>query len=73
MVFLENDLRTVIGTLEKTYHVDITISADVPASCLVTVTFDKQSLESVLKVLESTLNLKYTINGNKIEITEAGC
>ena len=73
IVFVENDLRTVIETLEKTYHVDITISADVPASCLVTVTFDKQSLESVLRVLESTLNLKYTINGNKVEITEAGC
>lgn len=73
IVFVENDLRTVIETLEKTYHVDITISADVPASCLVTVTFDKQSLESVLKVLESTLNLKYTIIGNKVEITEAGC
>lgn len=73
LVFVENDLSTVIETLEKTYHVDVTISGDVPVSCVVTVTFDKQSLESVLKVLESTLNLKYTINGNKVEITEAGC
>lgn len=73
IVFVENDLRSVIETLRKTYHANISISMDIPPTCMVTVTFDHQSLESVLKVLESTLNLKYTINGNTIEITEAGC
>lgn len=73
MVFVDSDLRSVIETLEKTYHAEITISTEIPASCIVTVTFDQQTLESVLKVLESTLNLKYTINGNIVEITEAGC
>jgi transmembrane sensor len=73
LVFVENDLRSVIETLERTYHADIRISTDIPASCIVTVTFDKQTLESVLKVLENTLNLKYTIVGNTVEITEAGC
>lgn len=73
LVFIENDLRSVIETLKKNYNADITISADVPSTCVVTVTFDHQSLVSVLRVLESTLNLKYTINGNKVVITEAGC
>jgi len=73
IVFVENDLRSVVETLKKTYHADIRISTNIPASCTVTVTFDHQTLESVLKVLESTLNLKYTINGNKVEIIEAGC
>jgi len=73
MVFVESDLRTVLETLKKTYNAQIVISADIPASCLVTVTFEHQTLASVLKVLESTLNLKYTITGNKVEITEAGC
>lgn len=72
IVFVGTDLRSVIATLEKTYHAEITVSTDIPASCIVTVTFDHQTLASVLKVLESTLNLKYTINGNKVEITEAG-
>jgi ferric-dicitrate binding protein FerR (iron transport regulator) len=73
LVFVENDLRSVLETLKKTYHADIVIRTDIPVSCIVTVTFDQQSLESVLKVLESTLNLKYVINGNTVEITEAGC
>ncbi|HEY8934711.1 MAG TPA: FecR domain-containing protein [Cyclobacteriaceae bacterium] len=73
IVFNENTLQSVIETLNKTYHVNIVLSADVPASCVVTVTFDHQSLDAVLHVLESTLNLKYTVNGNRIEITSAGC
>ena len=73
LVFVESDLRSVIETLRRTYHADITVTTDIPESCTVTVTFDHQTLESVLKVLETTLNLKYTIDGNKVEITEAGC
>jgi ferric-dicitrate binding protein FerR (iron transport regulator) len=73
LVFVENDLRSVLETLKKTYNANINIRADIPVTCIVTVTFDHQSLESVLKVLESTLNLRYIINGNTVEITEAGC
>lgn len=73
LVFVERDLRSVIEALEKTYHADINIRASIAASCVVTVTFENQTLESVLKVLENTLNLKYTIRGNNVEIVEAGC
>lgn len=73
LVFTEDDLRTVVATLNKTYHTNISIAADVPASCVVTVTFDQQSLEAVLNVLETTLNLTLRTSGNQIEITAAGC
>jgi ferric-dicitrate binding protein FerR (iron transport regulator) len=73
IVFVDAPLTAVFRTLEKTYDARISLSADVPPSCIVTVTFDGQSLESVMRVLANTLNLKYTINGNKVEITEAGC
>ncbi|HEY9046048.1 MAG TPA: FecR domain-containing protein [Ohtaekwangia sp.] len=73
IVFEEEDLRTVIATLNRIYQANITVAADIPASCAVTVTFDHQSLEAVLRVLENTLNLTYKINGNQIEITAAGC
>jgi transmembrane sensor len=73
IVFIENDLRTVIETLNKTYQVNIVMTADIPATCEVTVSFDHQTLEAVLNVLERTLNLTYTIKGNNIEITSAGC
>lgn len=73
LVFVDSDLESVIRVLEKTYGARISIAANVPRSCVVTVTFDKQSLESVMRVLGNTLNLKYTIGGNKVLITEAGC
>lgn len=73
IVFMENDLRSVIETLNKTYLVNITLPADISPSCVVTVTFDHQSLESILNVLKTTLNLEYRIKGNQIEIISAGC
>lgn len=73
LVFVDQDLLSVFETIERTYNVEITSRTDMPLSCIVTVTFDQQSLESVMRVLESTLNLKYSINGNRIEIIEAGC
>ena len=73
LVFTENDLQTVIETLNRTYQVNITLPESIPASCVVTVTFDHQSLESVLNVLKTTLNLEYRMNGNQVEILSAGC
>ena len=73
IVFQERGLRSVIETLNKTYHTNIVVAAEIPASCVVTVTFDHQTLEAVLSVLKTTLNLTYRINGNRIEITRAGC
>lgn len=73
IVFTEDDLRTVVATLNRTYQANISIAADIPASCVVTVTFDQQSLEAVLNVLETTLNLTLRTNGNQVEITAAGC
>ncbi len=73
LVFTENDLRSVIETLNRTYQVNITLPTNIPASCVVTVTFDHQSLESVLNVLKTTLNLEYRITGNQVEILSAGC
>lgn len=73
LVFEENDLRTVIETLKKTYGANITIGTGIPVTCAVTVTFDHQTLEAVLHVLQTTLNLSYKIDGKNIEITSAGC
>lgn len=73
LVFVDEDLLSVFKTLERAYNVEIILRMDIPLSCIVTVTFDQQSLESVMRVLENTLNLKYSINGNRIEIIEAGC
>jgi transmembrane sensor len=73
LVFEENDLRSVVETLNHVYQANISIATQVPDTCVVTVTFDQQSLEAILNVLKTTLNLTYTIKGGQIEITHAGC
>lgn len=73
LVFTETSLQAVIETLQKVYNTDIVISTEIPDTCLVTVSFDKQELTAVLNVLKSTLNLEYKIEAGKVEITHAGC
>jgi transmembrane sensor len=73
IVFEDSDLRTVIETLNKIYGANISMVDAVPATCVVTVTFDGQSLEAVLNVLENTLSLTIRRSGNRIEILKAGC
>lgn len=71
--FSETHLSTVIETINRTYNAHIVITGPVSDSCLLTVSFDNQSLEAVLNVLENTLNLTYRHTGNQIEIISAGC
>lgn len=66
-------LQDVVKTLNRTYGANITITGPIADNCVVTVTFDQQTLEAVLRVLETTLNLTYRVNGNSIEITSAKC
>ncbi|MFZ1807515.1 MAG: FecR domain-containing protein [Cyclobacteriaceae bacterium] len=73
MVFNNANLKSVVETLQATYGIEIIISTDVSVECEVTVTFENQPLEAVLKVLQSTLNLTYKREKNRIEITGAGC
>ena len=73
ITFMQDDLRTVAQTLNRTYQVNIYFSADIPPTCELTVTFDNQTLDAVLNVLKNTLDLSYQIDGDQIEITGAGC
>lgn len=73
IVFEGQKLKSVVEILSRVYGVDFVLPNDISADCEVTVTFDNQSLEAVLAVLESTLDLVYKRDGNKIEIIKAGC
>lgn len=73
IIFESTSLQAAVETLNRAYGSQIAISATVPATCAVTASFDQQSLEAVLAVLKSTLNLTYRIQGNKIEIIGADC
>lgn len=73
LVFVDDTLPNVISQINRAYNTNIALSAGVSDTCALTVTFDRQTLDAVLKVLETTLNLTIVRNGNQIEITAAGC
>jgi len=73
IVFNDVDLAIVIQTVNKLYDSQITFSTDVGNNCKVTVSFDNQSIEAILSVLELTLDLEYKKTGDIIEVVKTGC
>ena len=73
IVFESTRLKEVVDVIGKVYGVNLIISTNISPDCEVTVLFDNQSLDAVLAVLKSTLNLTYKKNDDKIEIIKAGC
>ncbi|MCF6352330.1 MAG: FecR domain-containing protein [Cyclobacteriaceae bacterium] len=73
IVFNNMELDKVIKTINHLYDAQISFSTDIGINCNVTVSFENQSLEAVLSVLELTLDLKYKKSGDVIEITQTGC
>jgi len=68
-----SSLPAIVEVLRSVYGADIIISASVANTCQATVTFENQTLEAVLSVLKTTLDLTYKFAGDKIEIVQAGC
>ncbi len=73
IIFDDVELDEVIQTLNKLYEAHVSFSTDVSKDCKVTVTFDNQSLDAILSVLEVTLNLEYRKSGDIIEVVKTGC
>jgi ferric-dicitrate binding protein FerR (iron transport regulator) len=73
IVFNDVELDDVIQTLNKLYETQITFATEVGQNCKVTVSFDNQSIEAILSVLEATLNLEYKKTGDIIEVVKTGC
>ena len=73
IVFDNDSLSLVLETLEKVYDRTIELQDQRLGQCTLTVTFENQSLESVLNVIESTLNLETKEEENGITVTGDGC
>lgn len=73
LVFTEASLVEVVETLNRVFGANVVLATSVPSTCVVTVSFEQQSLDAILRVLESTLQLTYRKNGNAIEIVRVGC
>lgn len=71
--FKKTKLIDIVHTLNHTYHVHIVIKNPELKNCTLTNTFDKQSLDSILKVLEATLDIHVSKKGTVYEITGKAC
>lgn len=73
LVFSNERLDRIIGKLNTVYRSQIVLDDPKLADCLLTATFDNQSLDAILKVIEATLDIKISKTGSKIVISGKGC
>ena len=73
LFFDASTLREVAALVNSVYDTHIVIMNEELASCPITVTFRDQTLESILKVLELTLDLQLTREGDEIRLDGEGC
>jgi transmembrane sensor len=72
MEFQNTPLKEVADILANTFHASLQVDAAIQ-NCVLTVRFENQDLDSVLSVLQSTLEVTITRKNGKIYITGKGC
>jgi len=73
IVFDNDSLPDVLNTLERIYGQKFVVGNQELGSCTLTVTFEDQTLKSVLKVIESTLFLEFNEDNGVITVSGEGC
>ena len=73
IIFEDTPMPDVVRIINEIYKSDLKLVGGQLNECPVTTTFDNQSLESILNVLKSTLELKIEQKGNSFEISGEGC
>ena len=73
IIFEDTPMPEVIRIINEIYKTNLSLKGDQLNECPVTTTFDNQSLESVLNVLESTLDLTIEKQDGQIKISGEGC
>jgi ferric-dicitrate binding protein FerR (iron transport regulator) len=73
VVFEDTPMSEVVRIVNEMYHSNIQLSGDALADCPVTTEFDNQSLETILNVLATTLNLTVSTEGALVIISGEGC
>lgn len=71
--FNNASLAEVVDVLEKVYEKDIHILNPELLQCRITATFEGESFESVMMVIQSTLNIEIRPNGDMIELSGVSC
>ena len=72
LIFESTPISKVVMTLEKLYEVDIEFDENI-SNCLITSTFEEQSLAEVLEVIEIIAQIENKKNNGIIRLTGPGC
>jgi len=72
LVFNDEPLEKIAKTLNKLYHSKINTDHHI-ANCKITATFENQTLDAILHVIEATVDVKITRSDDVIQISGAGC
>lgn len=71
--FIDQPLSKIIFRLNFIYRADIRLASENIGNCRMTAAFENQSLDAVLNVISSTLDLQISKKGSSIIISGEGC
>lgn len=71
--FQNDSLVNVISTLKNMYHKDFILSNEALSACTITARFENKDMESVLHILESTLDITIEQDHDRFVISGTGC
>jgi ferric-dicitrate binding protein FerR (iron transport regulator) len=73
LVFINESMESIVYSINKVYHSRIEITSEGLKSCRVTATFDRMTLDAVLRILETTLDLHIDHRDDRILLSGEGC
>lgn len=73
MVFEKKSMEEIVSDLNRHFDVEIKLDGEKMKKCVLNIRFENDSLETVLQILCSYTDAKYTRNGSSIVITGKGC
>ncbi|NJO69982.1 MAG: DUF4974 domain-containing protein [Bacteroidetes bacterium] len=71
--FRNADMNYVVSALEHAFGKSIVLEDGKFKNCRLTVNFNNQSLETILKVIQETITIKITNEGDVYKLSGPGC
>lgn len=73
LVFEDIKFENVVFDLNRKFHSNISIADEEIRACEINTTFERQPLEDIIKIIESTWGIKADINGDQIVFSGKIC
>lgn len=73
LVFKDTPVKDVISAIEKTYNCRILVSNDNIKNCVLTGTFEGNSIDNIVALMTQTLSLTFEQNGQVFNLEGEGC